>query len=370
MAVGLPLKVTYADGDVYSASDVNDTNGTINAFLAPSLATSAGKNKIINGAMNVWQRGTSVAVSSSTNAYTADRWALSTFANCASTVSRQATSDTTNLPNIQYCARFQRNSGQTGTSGFYVTQAFETINSIPFAGQAVTLSFYARRGADYSPTSNILKVYVMTGTGTDQPRAGAAYTGEASPINSTATLTTTWQRFTFTGTLATSTTELSPIFEATHTGTAGGNDYFEITGVQLELGSSATTFAQTGGTIQGELAACQRYYWRVGAETGGLFGILGTSGYTSLTTAAQVIFVTPVRMRITPTGLDYSAFSTTRILNLGAAFTATAASLAAIVSTPDAVWVDFTSSGMTAGQFSQFSRNNNATAYIGFSAEL
>jgi hypothetical protein len=30
MAVGLPLKTTYANGDVYSASDVNDTNGTIN----------------------------------------------------------------------------------------------------------------------------------------------------------------------------------------------------------------------------------------------------------------------------------------------------------------------------------------------------
>jgi hypothetical protein len=30
MAVGFPLKVTYANGDVYSASDVNDTNGTVN----------------------------------------------------------------------------------------------------------------------------------------------------------------------------------------------------------------------------------------------------------------------------------------------------------------------------------------------------
>jgi hypothetical protein len=30
MAVGFPTKVTYANGDVFSASDINDTNGTIN----------------------------------------------------------------------------------------------------------------------------------------------------------------------------------------------------------------------------------------------------------------------------------------------------------------------------------------------------
>jgi hypothetical protein len=30
MAVGFPTKVTYANGDVFSASDINDTNGTLN----------------------------------------------------------------------------------------------------------------------------------------------------------------------------------------------------------------------------------------------------------------------------------------------------------------------------------------------------
>ena len=35
MAVGFPTKVTYADGDVYSASDVNDSNGTLN-LINPS----------------------------------------------------------------------------------------------------------------------------------------------------------------------------------------------------------------------------------------------------------------------------------------------------------------------------------------------
>ena len=38
MAVGWPTKTTYANGDVYSASDVNDTNGTINLLQTSTLS--------------------------------------------------------------------------------------------------------------------------------------------------------------------------------------------------------------------------------------------------------------------------------------------------------------------------------------------
>jgi hypothetical protein len=44
MAVGLPLKTTYVNGDVFSASDINDTNGTINlvtTFVGCSIRNSA-----------------------------------------------------------------------------------------------------------------------------------------------------------------------------------------------------------------------------------------------------------------------------------------------------------------------------------------
>ena len=70
-------------------------------------------NPVINGGMDNWQRSTSISVTASTTPYTADRWQVTNGASQALTVSRQATGDTTNLPNIQYCARVQRNSGQT-----------------------------------------------------------------------------------------------------------------------------------------------------------------------------------------------------------------------------------------------------------------
>ncbi len=260
MAVGLPLKTTYANGDVYSASDVNDTNGTVNLLQTSTLSSQAGKNAVINGGMSIWQRGTSISLAASAGAtYLADRWQTFTGANQACTVSRQATGDTTNLPNIQYALRYQRNSGQTGTGGLWLTQPFESVNSIPFAGRAVTLSFYARRGANYSATSNLLDVYLVTGTGTDQNLI-SGYTGSTNAVSSNATLTTTWQRFTYTATLASTITEIGLLTVFNPTGTAGANDYYEITGVQVELGSYATTFSRAGGTIQGELAACQRYY--------------------------------------------------------------------------------------------------------------
>jgi len=220
----------------------------------------AGKNFVNNGGFDIWQRGTSIAAIANDQAYTADRWKELNNAGL-STYSRQATGDTTNLPFVQYCMRVQRNSGQTATGVIYLTQSLESVNSIPLAGRTVTFSFYARAGSNYSATSNILSVTVNSGTGTDQ-NINQGFTGSASVVSQNATLTTSWQRFTYTGSVASTATQLGYFFSYTPTGTASTNDYFEVTGVQLELGSVATTFMRQGGSIQGELSACQRYFWR------------------------------------------------------------------------------------------------------------
>jgi hypothetical protein len=232
-------------------------------------------NPVINSAMQVWQRGTSISLAASSGAtYLADRWLTTTAANQACTVSRQVTGDTTNLPSIQYALRYQRNSGQTGTGNLILINPFETINSIPFASKAVTLSFYARSGANYSATSSALTVKLDSGTGTDQnPFAG--YTGAATVCTTTATLTTTWQRFTATGTVSATATELNIQAIFTPTGTAGANDYYEITGVQIDVGSVALPFRTYAATIQGELSACQRYYE---TRTGSIWSGNTTSG--------------------------------------------------------------------------------------------
>jgi hypothetical protein len=135
----------------------------------------------------------------------------------------------------------------------------ETVNTIPLVGKVVTVSFYARAGANFSASSSILNWGFVTGTGTDQNQI-TGYTGQAVPISAAPSLTTTWQRFTGTGTIATNVNEATVQFYYIPTGTASTNDYVEITGVQVEIGSAATPFARAGGSIGGELALCQRYF--------------------------------------------------------------------------------------------------------------
>jgi hypothetical protein len=362
MATGWPMKVTYANGDVYSASDVNDTNGTINLLTSSTLSLAAGKNGIINGGFDIWQRGTTGTAQSGTagQGYNADRWQNYSGSN-AITVSRQATGDSTNLPNIQYCGRIQRNSGQTSLNAINLVQNFESSNSIPFAGKTVVLSFYARKGANFSSTSNLLGATLWSGTGSDQSIL-AGYTGQAAVISQNSTLTSTWQRFTYSATVGATATQLGLVINYTPTGTASTNDYFEITGVQLEFGATATTFSRAGGTIQGELAACQRYYWR-NSTTSGTYGL----GVATSTTASRYVINFPVSMRVSPTSLEYgTGVNATDMATYNYAFTALTLNSPTLVCTR----LDGTvSSGQTAFR-PQAIFGTGGTDYIGFNAEL
>ena len=289
-----PAKLSKgSDGTVLVADSTTSTGLAWQPYAAQVVA---GKNLIINGGFDIWQRGTSFTNSASALAYTADRWHQARNAT-GMTISRQATNDTTNLPFIQYCSRVARDSGNTSTEIIRIVQSIETVNSIPFLGKTVTLSFYARKGANYSDANSQVVAQVLTGTGIDQNVN--TITGAAYPIASAATLTTTWQRFSYTGTVSSSASQIHILFYGTPVGTAGAADYFEVTGVQLEVGSTATPFSRAGGNIQGELAACQRYYWR------DVYGYIA-SGLASSTTVCKLNIPFPVTMRVTPTAFDYS----------------------------------------------------------------
>jgi hypothetical protein len=326
-------------------------------------------NPVLNSAFQVWQRGTSISVAASTNTYTSDRWMLSPTTSDY-TVARQNTSDTTNLPFIQYCNRVQRNAGQTGTTANYFAQSLETINSIPYSGKTVTLSFYARSGANFSGGSNLLGAFLVSGTGTDQ-NIITAYTGSATVATSNVTLTTTWQRFTISGTVATSATELAMYFSYTPVGTAGANDYYEVTGVQIDVGSVALPFRTNGGTIQGELAACQRYARNI-AGTTGLFSPMAT-GFCFDTTNAFIFVPLPGDMRTTPTLSSVtSAAANFQLERAGTLNNLTGLSLSgsATASNRGVYLTAVVASGLTGGQFVVLRNNNSATNIVLLDAEL
>jgi hypothetical protein len=287
-ATGSSAVTRLAIGTAGQVLTVN-TAATAPAWSTPDSSTF---NPVINSCFDVAQRGTSVAVGAAFT-YTLDRWqayrsALATGA----TVSRVATGDTTNLPNVQYAARVQRDSGNTGTGAIVFYQSFESTNSIPFAGKQVTFSFYARKGANYSAASSTLVAQLYTGTGTDQNLGSAGFTGSAVPVTTSPTLTTTWQRFTATGTLSSSATQIGLSFDYTPVGTAGAADYFEITGVQIDIASVAQPVRRNSQTIASEIATCQRYFY--------VFGY-GFTTSSQTTTSQMVNSGWPVKMRSNPT---------------------------------------------------------------------
>jgi hypothetical protein len=253
----------------------------------------AGKNALLNGSMDWWQRGTSI-VATGGPLYTADRWGFyrsSSGTGC--TVSRQ----TSGLAGFQYAARIQRDSGNTATTVLNFYYSMESQDAYKYVGKVLTLSFYARKGANYSSTSSALSVQVQTGTGTNQ-NVIYGYTGATDIANSPITLTTTWTRYTITTSAVGSTaTEIGIVFGNTPVGTAGAADYYEITGVQLEAAAVASPFQTAMGTLQGELEDCQRYYEAITYAS----GTMVSTAQAQSTSAAYAPLTWKVTKRSTPT---------------------------------------------------------------------
>lgn len=240
------------------------------------------KNKFINGAFNVWQRATSFSAPANL-AYTADRW-FSIWGTANRTISRQA-----GFSGSQYCMRIARNSGTTDNAYSGVIQIIEANNLIDLQGQTVTLSFSARRGSNFSAAANEMIVYLQSGTVADQGSGvywSPGWTGSTAPIVSNVALSTTEQTFSLQATIPANCQEIAVTFQYLATGTAGANDYFEITNVQLEKGSNATTFDDRPFTT--ELQLCQRYF-------ASFVSLIVDNG------PAVSNFSMPVTMRTTPT---------------------------------------------------------------------
>jgi hypothetical protein len=238
-----PLQI--ATTDTYTQSAVN------NAFQANTNNFAAGKNKFINGDFGVWQRGTSFT-NPAPATYSADRWFLNGTTTLTGTISQQTfTPGTSPVAGYEgtYFVRLNKTNTVSTQTTFY--QKIENVRT--FAGQTATVSFWAK--ADAARSIGI-QAYQSFGTG-----------GSAATDNNagTASLTTSWQRFTFTytmpsvagKTISTSNDSWMTFYLSLPDSVAFTIDFW---GFQIEAGSVATAFQTATGTIQGELAACQRYF--------------------------------------------------------------------------------------------------------------
>jgi hypothetical protein len=323
--------------------------------VAPFLA---GKNKIINGDFGIWQRGTSFSPASVTWTYTADRFQVyNGFSAGTFSVSRQAfTPGTAPVAGYESLYFLRLTAAATGTSNVNIKQLVENVQT--FAGQTVTLSFWAKSSAGKN-----VDIFIRQNFG-----SGGSASSDSTP--STIVTTTSWQRFTYTVTLASlagktiGTGSALEIWPATSANFTGG-ETLDFWGWQLEAGSIATPFTTASGTLQGELALCQRYYYRNTAnQTYQIFAI----GAARNTTIVNTTVFLPVQMRTTPTALDYSAVAIWDYAET--AFTVSALALGTNQYNNNTVYIGATVSGATQHRPYYLVANNNTAAYIGISAEL
>ena len=356
MATGWPMKTTYANGDVYSAGDVNDITGTIN-LLGSSVAYAAGKNKIINGDFRVWQRGTSFTNNANT-AYNADRFKQFYDGAGATRIISQQTFTPGTAPaapyESQYFLRF--NQSVAGTLGTFntLTQPIEDVRTL--AGNTVTLSYWAKAAATLSLTIEA-----------DQGFGSGGSSTVTTSVVSGQTITTSWVRYSHTFTMPSvsgKTIGTSSFVNLSFKLPLNTTFTFDTWGWQLEQGSTATAFQTATGTLQGELAACQRYYWR--SLTGYTFAPVRTTVISNASTTGYGYFVPNCTMRIPPTSVDFSNLT---IVRDGAGTWAVSA-LTINNATVDGTIINLTAaSGMAAGTSGQLV-TTNSTGYLGFSAEL
>ena len=219
------------------------------------------RNALVNGQMQCWQRGTAFSGIANGLTYTADRWVAFVAAGSAQA---QVNQDTSVPEGFRYSLEFGRANGETDEVFQYVCQLLETQDSLQFANKKVTFSFYAKAGANFSAASSNINVKVSSGTGTDESSAtfsggpATGFTGNAVIVNATQAITTTWTRYTFTGTVSASATQIAVAIGYDPVGTAGADDNFYITGCQLEEGSQATPFEHR--SFGEEKNLCYRYY--------------------------------------------------------------------------------------------------------------
>ena len=358
----MPSTRAYKTGAIISGATTDGTTIVADSAASTGLRWqgnfAAGKNKIINGDFSIWQRGTSF----STTGYTADRWRLES--NNTITLSQQTfTPGTAPVAGYEgtFFVRFNRTARPSAFDD-YLIQRIEDVRT--FAGQTVTLSFWAKTN---SGTTTLSGAYLEQWFGSG---------GSASPVyvdtTGALTLTTSWQRFTKTITVpsVSGKTIGTSSFLALTFGmgnSVGTSVVYDIWGVQLEAGNVATSFQTATGTLQGELAACQRYYYR---QSGGdSYGCFATGAARS-TTVIYAFMPLPVTMRVAPTSMDLSTISVEDYS--GTTWNSGTFTLESGSQQKNMAWIRYTHGSAVFTQYRPafLSVVGSSSAYIGFSAEL
>jgi len=302
---------------------INGTNGI--TFNDGSLQPSApvGKNLIINGDMQIAQRGTSSTGITTTGFRTVDRFRTS-LSNLGTWTENQSTDAPDEFANSFKLTCTTADASPAAGDVAYIRYMFEgnELQQLAYgtsSAKDMTLSFWVRSNKTGSATvqllqndnssKNISPSYTISSANTWEYKTISIPADTAGNIDndngpavaliwwlnsgsnySSGTTRTTWTAY--------SATDSNPA----NLGVGGAtSDYFQITGVQLEANTTATPFENLQYGQQ--LALCQRYYTNI---TGGSVSIANCAAWSATTMFG--IYNYPTTMRAVPT-MTYSALA-------------------------------------------------------------
>lgn len=373
------LAATFKDvngGDLQDSARRNDHK--LAKWVTQNTVSSSGyRNHLLNGGMNVWQRGGGAF--STTGRCTADRW-LITSVGSSQSVNRITTtvgdiSLFAPIPGIepQYFWRTTVTSVVGAGNAALVDNRIEGVRTL--ANQTVTLSFWAKADAVRPIGVDFVQNF---GTG------GAPSTSVGGIGATKFTLGTTWKRYSLTISL--------PSILGKTLGSAG-NDYlrvriwfdagstfatesagvgqqsgtFDLWGFQLEAGSIATPFETRPYHL--ELQMCRRYFQRIGGAIA--YDTICPSGWCAAGTTGGVYGTFRAPMRVVPTiqnTLTMANYQLVDSSNVG--YNPTAMTMNVLTSSVESFTLDITVGAWTATRFVVLRSNNTLNGYLDFTAEL
>jgi len=291
-------------------------------------------NYVINGAFDIWQRGTSFTGA----VFTADRW--------ATLFSTQSVTRSTDAPEgFTYSASISRSSG----TGNPIRTRLEAADCVDLVNKNIYLSFWAKN------TGNPVSLRAQISGADAQDNFATVTVIDDFEIESS--MSSEWIMYSAVLNSPLPTIGANGIqIEISTLGESGGAPWsYQITGVQLQKDRN-TIFRRNTSNTQAELAACQRYFFKQGGSTN--WGL--SPGFVVAGTSVRATIPTPVTMRAAPTIVD----SNTIVRTGTSSIVPTARTINAVVTT--GVQVSYTITGGTASAPAVVSHGND----LALSAEL
>ena len=269
------IATTAAGATVTGALTATSFAGSGASLTGVNAINGGRKNIVMNGAFQVWQRGTSFTADG--DAFGADRWAITR-------PNQTVTKEIASIGNIRCNSMKMLKTGSGAITAYHSIEDGTGVSAggSLFNGKTLTLSYYARASGSFDNNGQVWLYYNNNSS-------------SVQVATCTDSLSTSWTKFTHTFTMPTNTQTYANVYSLTLSliraldGNVGNSDWVEVAQVQLEESSTATDFEHR--SYGEELTLCQRYYTKGRISNTGN----GSTAYTS----GSAIF--SPRMRVAPT---------------------------------------------------------------------